>query len=638
MCGITGFIDYKFSSNFEILNKMNNTLQHRGPDSAGSDILETKQAQIGLGHRRLSIIDLSVCGNQPMSDESGNFFIVFNGEIYNYKEIKKELQSVGETFFSSSDTEVILKSYIQWGIKAVDKFIGMFAFVIYDKIKNKVIFCRDRAGVKPFYYYVSDSLILFASEFKALMAHPSFKKTLNYDSLALFFRRGWIAAPYTIFDSTFKLKPGHYMEIDLISRKSKEHCYWNVHDYYNSNELNLSFQEAKEQLHQLLKSACEYRMVADTEVGIFLSGGFDSSLATAILQTGRTKRINTFSIGFEEEKFNEAPYAKAVAEHLKTDHHELICSAKDALELIQELPYYYDEPFADSSAIPTMLVSRLASSKVKVALSADGGDEVFGGYPRYYDKLDDFDKVQSVPGILRKPLSHLLSIPLKISTNKNPQYKIRLEKLIKTLNHEVRADLFRYRSEPIYYSDTEIKKLLKKKDIDLSAKSFYDDIQLRETLDPAMLMMALEYKTTLVDDLLVKVDRATMAYSLEGREPFLDHRLVEFAARLNSNFHYRNKSTKSLLREICYEYIPKSIMDRPKKGFAIPTNEWLHRELKEMVMEFSEISFLKKQNIFDTNVLKIIIDNYYKGYDTNGERIWFFLMFQMWYSRWINNN
>lgn len=635
MCGITGFIDYKFSGNSEILNKMNSTLQHRGPDSADSIILNEKQAQIGLGHRRLSIIDLSACGNQPMTDESKNFFIVFNGEIYNYKEIKQELRSLGVTFFSNSDTEVILKSYIHWGIKAVDKFIGMFAFTIYDKIKNKVIFCRDRAGVKPFYYFFSDNLILFGSELKALMAHSSFRKTINYDSLGLFFRRGWIAAPYTIFDSTFKLKPGHYIEIDLISRQTKEHCYWNVHDYYNGDELNLSFEEAKEHLHELLKSACEYRMVADTEVGIFLSGGFDSSLTTAILQSSRTKRINTFSIGFEEEKFNEAPYAKAVAEHLQTNHHELICSVNDALEIIPELPYYYDEPFADSSAIPTMLVSRLASSKVKVALSADGGDEVFGGYPRYYDKLNDFHKVQSVPGILRKPLSQLLSIPLKISSNKNPQYKIRLEKLIKTLTYEARADLFRYRSEPIYYSDTEIKKLFKKKSIDLSAKSYYDDIQLEETLDPAMLMMALEYKTTLVDDLLVKVDRATMAYSLEGREPFLDHRLVEFAATLNSSFHYRNKSTKSLLREICYEYIPKSMMDRPKKGFAIPTNQWLHIELKEMVMEFSQISFIKRQNIFVPKVLRNIIDNYYKGYDTNGERIWFFLMFQMWYNRWI---
>ena len=638
MCGITGFIDFKFSGDSEILNEMNGTLQHRGPDSEGALILNEKPAQIALGHRRLSIIDLSECGNQPMVDESKNFFIVFNGEVYNYKEIKKELLSLGVTFFSNSDTEVILKSYIIWGVKAVDKFIGMFAFVIYDKIKNKVVFFRDRAGVKPFYYFLSDNLILFGSELKALMAHPSFRKKISDDSLALFFRRGWIAAPYTIFDSTFKLKPGHYIEIDLINRKSKEYCYWNVHDFYNSSELNLSFEEAKEQLHELLKSAFEYRMVADTEVGIFLSGGFDSSLATAILQTNRTKKINTFSIGFEEEKFNEAPYAKAVAEHLQTNHHELICTAKDALELIPRLPYFYDEPFADSSAIPTMLVSSLASSKVKVALSADGGDEVFGGYSRYYDKLSDFNKVQSIPGILKKPLSQLLSISLKTFTNKNPQYKIRLEKLKKTLTHTVSADLFRYRSEPIYYSDTEIRKLLKKKNIDLSATSFYDDIQLRNTLDPALLMMALEYKTTLVDDLLVKVDRATMAYSIEGREPFLDHRLVEFAARLNSNFHYRNKTPKSLLREICYEYIPKSLMDRPKKGFAIPTNKWLRNELKEMVMELSEISFLKNQNIFNPKECRNSIDNYYRGYDTNGERIWFFLMFQMWYNKWINTN
>ncbi|HZW71492.1 MAG TPA: asparagine synthase (glutamine-hydrolyzing), partial [Hanamia sp.] len=592
--------------------------------------------QIGLGHRRLSIIDLSECGNQPMTDETGNYTIILNGEVYNFKEIKTELQSSGFSFFSTSDTEVILKAYIKWGIKAIDKFIGMFAFVIYDKQNNTIIFCRDRTGVKPLYYFLDSDLILFGSELKSLMAHPSFKKNIDFNALASFLRHGWIGAPHTIFQCTYKLKPGHYLEINLNTKKTREECYWDVHDYYNKENLTISFEEAQEQLHDLLKSACEYRMVADTEVGIFLSGGFDSSTVTAILQKNRSKKINTFSIGFEDEQFNEAPFAKAVANHLGTNHHEIICTAKDALDLIPHLPYYYDEPFADSSAIPTMLVSKLASSKVKVALSADGGDEVFGGYTRYYDKLDEFNKVQAIPTVFKKPLAGLLSVPINFMDYPNPHKKVRLEKLKKILSEDNSSEMFRYRSEPILYSNNEIRNLLKKKNVNLSLKTFYDNNGLKTSLDPATYMMALEYKTTLVDDVLVKVDRATMAYSLEGREPFLDHRLVEFCARFNSNFHFRNQKTKSLLREICYEYIPNELMDRPKRGFAIPTNKWLHHELKEMVMELSQADYIQKQGIFEHKKCTVMIENYYRGFDKDGERIWFFLMFQMWYNKWMS--
>jgi len=635
MCGISGFIDYSFKSNFEILSKMTNTLQHRGPDNVGTVMKLSNQCQIGLGHRRLSIIDLSNCGSQPMTDETENYTIVFNGEVYNFKEIKTELEILGFRFFSTSDTEVILSAYIRWGMGAIDKFIGMFAFTIYDKINNKVIFCRDRSGIKPFYYAVLPDIILFGSELKSLMTHPAFEKKIDYDALASFFRRGWIAAPYTIFESTYKLKPGHYLEINLNNREFIEHCYWDVHDYYKMDELAISFDEAKEHIHGLLKSACEYRMVADTEVGIFLSGGFDSSTVTAILQKGRNKKLNTFSIGFEEGKFNEAPYAKAVAEHLGTNHHELICSANDALELIPDLPFNYDEPFADSSAIPTMLVSKLASSKVKVCLSADGGDEVFGGYPRYYDKLSDFDKVEAIPAFLKKPLSGLLNILSNVASFKDPLYQVRIEKLKSILTHKDLSQIYRYRSEPIHFSDKEINHLFKNKNIDLKLKTFYDEIFLRKGIDPAMFMMALEYKTSMVDDILVKVDRATMAYSLEGREPLLDHRIVEFCARLNRKFHYKNNISKSILKEIGYEYIPKHLIDRPKRGFAIPTDVWLKKDLKHLVMEFANERFLTQQNIFDVKTCVKFIENYYCGFDRNPERIWFFLMFQMWYKKWM---
>lgn len=635
MCGIAGFVDYSCKSNSKILDRMRDSLTHRGPDSEGSVVLNNEKFKIGLAHRRLSIIDLTTCGAQPMTDKSGNYSIIFNGEIYNFKEIKAELLSLGCRFRSASDTEVILESFIKWGIQTVNKFIGMFAFVIYDKINNNIILCRDRTGVKPLYYSINSKLILFGSELKSLMAHPAFEKNIDFNSVASFLRRGWIAAPYTIFQSTYKLKPGHYLEINLSNRQVKECCYWDVHDYYRMEELSISFEDAKEQLHQLLKSSCEYRMVADTEVGIFLSGGFDSSTVTAILQKDRIKKLNTFSIGFEDENFNEAPYAKAVAAHLGTNHHEMICTAKDAIELIPKLPFYYDEPFADSSAIPTMLVSKFASAKVKVCLSADGGDEVFGGYPRYYNKLEEFNKVKSIPRFLRTPLSTLVGASVHVMMSRNPHKKVRLEKLQSILLGNNLSQRFRYRSEPIHFANEEVKNLLREKNINFSLKTFYDDIQLRADIDPSMFMMALEYKTTLVDDILVKVDRATMSYSLEGREPFLDHRLVEFCARLNSKLHSRKNSAKALIKEICYDYIPKRIIDRPKKGFAIPTNKWLQADLKEIVLELTANNFIRDQNIFSVAKSRELINNYYKGFDKNGERIWFFLMFQLWYNEWM---
>lgn len=634
MCGITGFIDYTNQSSEVLLCKMRDSLYHRGPDSMGAVFINNSDCQIGFGHRRLSIIDLSECGNQPMRDESDNYIITFNGEVYNYKEIKSELQSLGIQFYSASDTEVVLKAYIQWGIRAVDKFIGMFAFAIYDRLKNKVYFCRDRAGVKPFYYYFDSKVILFGSELKSLIQHPSFQKRINFDSLGNFLKRGWIASPFTIFESTYKLKPGHYLEVALDNQGISEKCYWDVHDYYRMDELPVSFNEAKERIHELLKSACEYRMVADTEVGVFLSGGFDSSLVTAILQKERKNKLNTFSIGFEEKRYNEAPYAKAVANHLGTNHHEFICSAQDALKLIPDLPYFYDEPFADSSALPTMLVSKLASSKVKVCLSADGGDEVFGGYTRYFANDDIFDMIKNIPKFMRGPLSGLMGL-FTVYSAKNPRAQIRLEKLQKGLKVNEFAHRFRFRSEPMHFSIHEINKVIKRNKIDLGVKTFYDDIRLRKGITPTMYMMALEYKTSLIDDMLVKVDRATMAYSIEGREPLLDHRLVEYCARLSKTIHYKNYNSKSLIREICYEYIPRQLMDRPKKGFSIPTERWLRNELKELVMDYSQHQFLKDQNIFSIKSYNKIVDGFFKGGDKNAERIWILLMFQLWYKKWM---
>jgi len=413
MCGISGFCDFKKKSSENILKNMTDALIHRGPDSSGYSFFEYETYQVGLGHRRLSILDLSSHGHQPMSFE--NLDIVFNGEIYNFKEIKKELLELGYSFYSNSDTEVILKSYYQWGIKAVDRFNGMFAITIYDKKENKLILIRDRVGVKPFYYYKKDSLILFSSELKSFHKYPNFEKIIDKNSLSLYLQFGYIPEPHSIFKNSYKLKAGHYIEIDLKSQKIEEIKYWDVVDFYNKPKIDISQEEAILKTEELLKSSFEYRMVSDVPVGVFLSGGYDSSLVVSILENGRNEKLNTFTIGFKEKGFDEAPYAKEVAKYLGTNHTEYYCTQKDALEIIPKLAEMYDEPFGDSSAIPTTLVSALARKSVTVSLSADGGDEIFAGYGKYTTTKQYFDKFNKISNSIKSLVNFGMD-------NINPKY------------------------------------------------------------------------------------------------------------------------------------------------------------------------------------------------------------------------
>lgn len=381
MCGIAGFVDFESSSNEDVLNKMTLSLQHRGPDGQGIYFKETAAAQIGLGHRRLSIIDLSECGSQPM--HYNGLHIIFNGEVYNFAEIRLELEKKGHQFTGHSDTEIILHAYQEWGIDTIQQWKGMFAVVIYDENKNELIAIRDRAGVKPFYYYWQDGLFLFASELKAFAQHPNFKKEIDPSAVASFLQYGYVSFPHCIYKNTFKLPAAQVLKLDLNTQQLSTIRYWNVYDYYNKPKMDMGFDEAMKETETILQKAFNYRMVADVPVGVFLSGGFDSSCVTALLQKDSTEKIKTFTIGATDESLDEAPYAKQIAEHLGTEHTEYYCTPKEALDIIPELPYYYDEPFADSSAIPTILVSRLAREKVTVALSADAGDEIFAGYNRY---------------------------------------------------------------------------------------------------------------------------------------------------------------------------------------------------------------------------------------------------------------
>src|SRR3989337_1864962 len=379
MCGIVGLCSLNKRTDKTVLTSMRDALTHRGPDDAG--IYFDQECNVGLGHRRLSVLDLSSFGHQPMSNDNGSIWITYNGEVYNYREIREELIKKGYNFKSDSDTEVVIKAYEEWGIDCVHKFIGMFALAIWDRREKKLYLLRDRVGVKPLYYYYKDGLFLFASELKALMKHPDFSKEVNYSVLSIYLRYGYIPAPFTIFQNTYKLKPGHYL--CFSNNDVRELKYWDIVDFYLQEPINTSEDEVVEELENLLIDSFKYRLVSDVPVGVFLSGGIDSSTLTALLQKNISTQLKTFSIGFYDDRFDEAKWSKKIANYLETDHTEYYLSVKEAFSIIEKLPEIYDEPFGDSSGIPTYLVSRLARQDVTVTLSADGGDELFCGYNHY---------------------------------------------------------------------------------------------------------------------------------------------------------------------------------------------------------------------------------------------------------------
>lgn len=633
MCGIVGLIDFRKKSSQSILENCTNELAHRGPDGSGTKLFETGDCQVGLGHRRLSIIDLSNAAGQPM-EYKGNW-IIFNGEIYNYNEIRDVLIQMGHQFVTHSDTEVILHAWQEWGAAMLQKFIGMFAFVIYDTNNNKIFCCRDRAGVKPFTYYWKDGLFLFGSELKGLMKHPAFEKNIDMNALAAYMQFGYVPTPHCIFQDTYKLKPGHYLEMDIKTQSITTQQYWNVYDAYNKPTLDISYEEAVTETEKLLVSAFQYRMVSDVPVGVFLSGGYDSSCVTAILQKNNTEKIKTFTIGVPDAGLNEAPYAKEIAAHLGTDHTEYYCTQKEALEIVPELPYYYDEPFADSSAIPTTLVSRVAREKVTVALSADAGDEIFAGYNRYDYVMKYGKKMQQIPGGIRKLTAAAMDkIPAKNIPvlNKKYLFSSRYEKVKSFLKNPSEKNILV--SLTRHMTESDINMLFKEKTGKIITGFDSEELQKPyfSTLD---YIMAVDYQTYLLDDILQKVDRAGMSVSLEGREPFLDQRIIEWAAQLPMEYKYNNGQKKIILKDIVHKYIPKEIMDRPKMGFGIPIDKWLLDELKPFVDEFFDEAYIEKQGIFNNNEIQRLRNSFYKGRVERAEKIWFILMFQLWYHRWM---
>jgi asparagine synthase (glutamine-hydrolysing) len=629
MCGIAGFIDFKKQTPDEVLRRMTSSLQHRGPDDSGCEIYFSSGASIGFGQQRLSILDLSASGHQPM--HYLDLIVNFNGEIYNFKEIKEELETKGYHFTSGSDTEVILKGYHCWGLDVLEKFTGMFAIALYDKQKDQVILIRDRAGVKPLYYFHTNDILLFGSELKALYEHPSFEKNIDVNSVALFLQYSYIPAPHSVFKNCYKLLPGHFLTVDLKTKQQEIKKYWDVFDHYNKPPLNISEAEAIDETNRLMKKAYEYRMVSDVPVGLFLSGGYDSSSVAALLQTGRTEKLKTFTIGFHESDFNEAPEAKKIAAHLGTDHTEWYLTATEAAEVLPQLPGIYDEPFADNSTVPTVLVSKLARRQVKVALSADGGDEIFGGY----NKFNLAQKFTSMPSLLQSALSGTMSLinPSYIPYfNRKYNFSTRYEKMKLIWKSQDPITAVKHISQ--YITESEAESFLGKP-FEKYHTFFDEGDRLKKNDGVTNRLLAVDYKTFLPDNNLVKVDRATMSVGLEGREPMLDHHLIEFLARLPSSFKIKNGVNKWMLKEIVHRYIPKALMERPKRPFIAPLMVWFREELQEQLKYYLSVECLNKTGVFDHEPIIRLRDEYLAGRRVNYQKLWQVLIFQLWYDRWM---
>lgn len=646
MCGLVGFVygpTFKDQELLDhILDTMTNTISHRGPDSSGT--WADREDLIALGHRRLSIQDLSEAGNQPMISKDNRYILAFNGEIYNHLEIRTDIESKisGITWEGHSDTETLLMAVTVFGWeKTLKKLIGMFAIALWDTKDKQLYLARDRFGEKPLYYGWQAGTFLFGSELKPFTLHPSFEKKLNKGAIGLLLKHGYIPTPYSIWKNIYKLPAAHYLILTEDSSRSPELiCYWsfkNTVEKTNSNKLEISDTDAVNNLENLLTQSIKRQMVSDVPLGALLSGGVDSSLVAALMQDVSDKPIKTFSIGFEDPRFDESKHAEAVANHLGTEHTTLIMKPSDLLDLVPEIARVYDEPFSDSSQLPTTIVSRLAKQHVTVALSGDAGDETFGGYSRYYLIQKLWSYIDKLPNTLRKNLSRLLT------TITPEQSNLLLGWLFSRINRSSLPDKLYKLGERLENVDSfeelylayisEINDPIKLvKGLSSLPEYLLGDLKSWPELDnPIEKLMAIDSLTYLTDDILVKVDRAAMSASLELRAPFLDHNLVEYAWQLPYKFKYRDGDTKWVLRQILYKHVPKELIERPKQGFGIPLNDWLRGPLKEWADELLSSKYLEEQNIFNVKEIRSMWHQHLEGTRQYGARIWTILMFQAWY-------
>lgn len=630
MCRIAGI---KSKNKEKHLVAMRDVLSHGGPDAA--NVYYSPDELVALGHRRLSILDLSKAGTQPMQWE--DWVICYNGEVYNFEEIKAKMPDY--QFVTGTDTEVIIKAFDKWGYDAVTHFRGMFAFALYNTKTKKLTLCRDRVGVKPLYWYQKNDLFMFASELKAFHENPEFDKSINHSAVSLFLQQGYIPAPNCIFKYAHKLEPGHFLEIDA-NNEIKKIKYWDAKESYESPASRSSNEgELIEEAEALLKDSFKLRMVADVPVGMFLSGGIDSSLVTAILQKETNSQVKTFTIGFDDPNLNEAKFAKSISQHLGTDHTELYCSEKDFISIIPKLPEIYDEPFGDSSGIPTYLVSQLAKEQVKVSLSADGGDELFGGYTKYEVSKNYFNKIGKIPHGIRKLSKNLLDSMDPIWLEKNSaslpvlkNYKgvgNKFYKFRKAFDAKDITSFFNIAST--YLSESELEKI--------HPHFTHRFVKNGESIHPERLISyfgMIDIKSYLEGDIMTKVDRATMQVALEGREPFLDHHLIEFAQSLPDNLKIKDESTKYLLRQILFKYVPRELIERPKMGFSIPAEKWLRTLLSDQLRSIeSDHEFFATFELNKEEVSKMITSFLNNSEYVNPHVVWFIYTLHQWYHRWL---
>ena len=641
MCGICGIVYSKDSGKHvtgALLKKMRETLSHRGPDDAGQYLDETKR--IGIAHRRLSIIDLSDAAHQPMADGAGEHSIAFNGEVYNFKEIRRELEANGHVFSSTSDTEVVLHAYIEWGAGCLERFNGMFAFAVLDRKRRKLFLARDRIGIKPLFYYADGTRFAFASEMKAILEAPGLTLDVSPESIEEYLTFLYIPAPATIFTQVRKLMPGCFLELDLDGAEPagsfRTARYWDFNDMLaDSAKLDITEDEAAARLKELLSDSVRLRMIADVPLGAFLSGGVDSSAIVAMMAQHAAGRVQTFAIAFEEAAFDESHHARAVAAHLGTEHREFTVQP-EAMDVMEKLVRHLDEPFADSSALPTYFVSKLTREHVTVALSGDGGDEVWAGYTRYLgEKLSNL--YRRLPAFLRKKF--LYRIVKHFPRLGGLAYK--LNRLTKVLEDAELESPLRYASKASTFTAAEraglftpeFKERLGGFDVYGQLLALFKKVDSRDFLDTITYADTTFY---LPNDMLTKVDRMSMAPSLEVRVPFLDHRMVEFAARVSHAQKLKGFRLKHLLKKAMRPHLPPAILRRGKQGFGVPIAAWFKGSLADYARDILLGARATARGYFDAKAVGSMLDRHKAGGADLSSRIWAMLMFELWHRSFID--